>query len=150
MRSKIAPPAENKCIENREETHQPLYVVNHLKRDDSYVVRKIKQQIAENCSFLLLQVLYYNLEQQLCQGLLKIKISTQNLIRSKQRKSKSRSSPSCRRKAVGTHIGLKDIFWNQEAGIAAKNLDKAGFLLDLFRNMWYNVKCRIINSKNEY
>ena len=30
------------------------------------------------------------------------KFSTQNLIRSKQRKSSSRSSPSCRRKAIST------------------------------------------------
>ena len=38
------------------------------------------------------------------QGLLKIKIRTQNLIRSKQRKSPSRSSPSCRRKAVSIRM----------------------------------------------
>ena len=38
------------------------------------------------------------------QVLLTIKISTQNLIRSKQRKSSSRSFPSCRRKAVSTHM----------------------------------------------
>ena len=33
---------------------------------------------------------------------------------------------------------------NLEIGIAAKNLDKAGFLLDLFRNLCYNVKCKNI------
>ena len=40
-RSKIAPSAEKKCIENREETHQPTHVVNHLKRDDNYVVKRL-------------------------------------------------------------------------------------------------------------
>ena len=39
---------------------------------------------------------------------------------------------------------------NSEIGIATKKLDKTRFLLDLFRNPWYNVKCRTINSKNEY
>ena len=86
MRPEFAPPAEKKCIENREETHQCLYVVNHLKKDDNYVVRQLKQPRAENCSeFLLLQVLYCNLEMQDCQGPLKIKINTQNLIRSKRK-----------------------------------------------------------------
>ena len=40
-----------------------------------------------NISFLSPQVLYCNLEKRICQGPLKIKNSTQNLIRSKQRKS---------------------------------------------------------------
>ena len=83
---------------------------------------------AENTFFLLPQVLYCNLENHICQVLStnclllvgrtrrasrnipqavckspwKYKIKTQNLIRSKQRKSSSRSFPSCRRKAVGT------------------------------------------------
>ena len=56
-------------MESREETYQPLHVVNLLKRNDNYVVRKIKQQIAEKCFVLLLQVLYCNLEFQLCQVL---------------------------------------------------------------------------------
>ena len=40
---KIAPPAEKKFTESREETHQPTHVVNHIPRDDKDVVRKIKQ-----------------------------------------------------------------------------------------------------------
>ena len=43
-----------KCIESREETHQSIYVVNFTEGDDKHVVRKIKQQIAENCFILLL------------------------------------------------------------------------------------------------
>ena len=44
------------------------------------------------------------------------------------------------------------IFWGKQSDDekTKNNLDKTGFLLDLFRNLWYNVKCRIINSKNEY
>ena len=53
---------------------------------------------AENhTQFLPQQVLYCNSSSSRCQGPLKIKIITQNLIRSKQRKSSLRSSPSSRR-----------------------------------------------------
>ena len=51
---------------------------------------------------------------------------------------------------ISTDIDKRIALRNSKTGIATKNLDKAGFLLDLFRNLWYNVKCRIINSKNEY
>ena len=37
-----------------------------------------------------------------------------------------------------------------DAEQAKNNLDKPRFLLELFGNLWYNVKCIIINSKNEY
>ena len=40
MRSEFAPPAEKKNAESREETHRAKQVVNHLKRDDNYVVRQ--------------------------------------------------------------------------------------------------------------
>ena len=57
-------------------TLQPQHVVNHLKRDDNHVVRKIKQPRVENCTaFLLLQVLYCNSYSSGCQGPLKIKIA---------------------------------------------------------------------------
>ena len=48
-RPKIAPPTEKKCIENRKETHQLLYVVNLILRDDKHVVRTIRQPRTENC-----------------------------------------------------------------------------------------------------
>ena len=51
---------------------------------------------------------------------------------------------------ISTDIDKRIALRNSKTGIATKNLDKTGFLLDLFRNLWYNVKCRIINSKNEY
>ena len=38
---KSAPQTEKKCIENREETHQLLYVVNLIPRDDKYVVKRL-------------------------------------------------------------------------------------------------------------
>ena len=38
-RSKFASPAEKKCTESREETHQLLYVVNLIPQDDKHVVR---------------------------------------------------------------------------------------------------------------
>jgi hypothetical protein len=44
---------------------------------------------AENTFILLPQVLYFNLEKRICQVGSQIKISTQNLIRSKQRKGGS-------------------------------------------------------------
>ena len=49
-----------------------------------------KSAAPENCLVLLPQVLYCNSYEGLCQVLLTIKISTQNLIRSKQRKSFSK------------------------------------------------------------
>ena len=49
-----------------------------------------------NTPFLPPQVLYCNSSSSGCQGPLKIKINAQNLIRSKQRKSPSRPSPSSR------------------------------------------------------
>ena len=59
----IAPPAEEKYMECIEEISRLPHVVNFAERDDNYVVRKIKQQGAENCFiFLPLQVLYCNLE----------------------------------------------------------------------------------------
>ena len=39
MHSKIAPSAENDCIENREGTRQPTHVVKLIPRDDKHVVR---------------------------------------------------------------------------------------------------------------
>ena len=68
----ICSAGREKCIESREETHQPPHVVNHLQRDDNYVVRKIKQTRAENYFVPLLQVLYCNLQSQLCQVLFSI------------------------------------------------------------------------------
>ena len=60
---------------------------------------------AENTYILLPQVLYCNSCEGLCQGHLKIKISTQNLIRSNQRKSSSRSFPS------SSHNALVHTWW---------------------------------------
>ena len=88
-------------MESREETYQPLHVVNFKQGDDKHVVRAIKQQRAENYSmFLPPQVLYCNSYSSGCQGLLKIKNSTQKLIRSKQRKSSLRPFPSSSHKAL--------------------------------------------------
>ena len=64
---KITPLAEKKNAESREETDRLPYVVNHLKRDDNYVVRQSRELIP------LLQVLYCNLETQDCQAPFKIK-----------------------------------------------------------------------------
>ena len=52
--SKIAPPAEKRKTENREETHQLLYVVNFAIRDDNHVVRQSRELIS------LLQLWYCN------------------------------------------------------------------------------------------
>ena len=38
MRLKIASPAKKKFIENREETHQSIYVVSFTEGDDNYAV----------------------------------------------------------------------------------------------------------------
>ena len=51
----------------------------------------------------------------------KIKISTQNLIRSNQRKSSSRSFPSCRRKAIGSPMMDMVAFCFQENQNACQN-----------------------------
>ena len=65
-----------KALENRsagrEETDRLPYVVNFILRDDKHVVRQLKQPRAENCLVLLLQVLYCNLQPQLCQVLFSI------------------------------------------------------------------------------
>ena len=92
-----------KRMESSEETHQPQHVVCPARSNESmwsgadqitwsnYVVGA-----ENNTSFLLPQVLYCNSYSNDCQGPLKIKNSTQNLIRSKQRKSLSRPSQSSR------------------------------------------------------
>ena len=72
------------------------------------------------------------------------------MICSKQRKGGYGSNHRWGSEHISADIGKRPMLRNLEIGRAAKNLDKAGFLLDLFRNLWYNVKCRIINSKNEY
>ena len=41
----IAPPAEKKYIESREETHQLPHVVNLIPRDDKHVVRQIREHL---------------------------------------------------------------------------------------------------------
>ena len=106
-------------------------MVNLITRDDKHVVRKIKQPRAENCLVLLLQVLYFNLEFKDCQGPLRIKINAQILIRSKQRKSSSRSFPSCRRKAIGSRM----------MGMVAFSFSGAETIMPGLKN-WYAVKKR--------
>ena len=70
----MTPPAEKKYVESREKARRPQHVVNFAERDDKHVVKKIKQQRVENNSMIFPpQVLYYNLEMQLCQVLSAIK-----------------------------------------------------------------------------
>ena len=101
---KTPPPAAKKRIESREETHNPSHVVFPTRSNENYVVRHRSNHMVKLCGrsreqhiIPSPQVLYCNSSSSGCQGPLKIKNSTQNLIRSKQRKSSSRSFPSSRR-----------------------------------------------------
>ena len=98
------------------------------KKQGNYVVRYGSNHMVKPCGrsreqhiIPSPQVLYCNSSSSGCQGSLKIKITTQNLIRSKQRKSLSRSFPSCRRKAVCTHMMEMVAFCFQEHQNAGQN-----------------------------
>ena len=99
MHSKTIPSTEKKRIGNREETYQPPHVVELTNSSFNYVVSAAQITWSnyvvggENrASFLPPQVLYCNSSSSVCQGPFKIKIRTQNLIRSKQRKGECGSN----------------------------------------------------------
>ena len=92
MHLKIASPAEKNYTESSEETHQPLHVVSFEEEEQLCGQAQIKSHgqtmwsEQRTAPFLPPQVLYCSSSSSGCQGRLK-KIRTQNLIRSKQRKS---------------------------------------------------------------
>ena len=78
---------------------------------------------------------------------IKTPVRTQKLICSKQRKGDQGSDHRRWNGYISVDINKRIVLRNREVGIAKNNLDKTRFLLEIFRNWWYNVRCRIINSK---
>ena len=145
----ICSTASEKIAESIEETYRSLHVVNLIPRDDKHVVKRSgsKEQrtafsffcrcciVTWNLTIVKYKIHFvcyssvghdelnaiYRIRNSGMQGLLTIKISTQNLIRSNQRKNSSRSSPSCRRKAIGTHMMEMVAFCSQEYQYAYQN-----------------------------
>ena len=74
-----------------------------------------------NISFLPPQVLYFNSYSSGCQGHLKIKITTQNLIRSKQRKSPEENLQNSRANIIITIAKNVDLWYNETVLFAPWN-----------------------------
>ena len=109
---KMCPLVAKKRIESGGETHQLPHVVCPTRSNETMWSVRIeshgqamwsKQRTTHHS--LLRRCCIVTLLQAIVKAPLKIKIRTQNLIRSKQRKSSSRSFPSCRRKYVSADLG---------------------------------------------